>query len=218
MQFSDWKPLYEEILADFKFNAGADEAAARRLDAMLGDPSSAVGILARMGGQSVTVLGPADRRAIARTETGLLVVADSAVSLLPADSDPPLAIVTDLDGDLDAIARFSERGTVVVVHAHGDNMSLLESVSRFSGPVLGTCQGEPVGSLRNFGGFTDGDRAAFLAEEFGASSVDLVGFDFKQPQPKPGADPAVKKRKLAWAKRLLKLVEIPVTLEGKPLV
>ena len=30
----------------------------------------------------------------------------------------------------------------------------------------------------NFGGFTDGDRAVFLAEELGAKKIFLIGFDF----------------------------------------
>ncbi|MGQ0534622.1 MAG: hypothetical protein ACT4PT_00940, partial [Methanobacteriota archaeon] len=79
---------------------------------------------------------------------------------------------------------------------------------RFPGPVLGTCQVMPFGRLANFGGFTDGDRACFLAEEMGAKEVLLAGFDFENPG--PSSNPIVKKRKLYWAQRLLKEIQVPV--------
>ena len=46
-------------------------------------------------------------------------------------------------------------------------------------PVIGTTQIEPISDVYNFGGFTDGDRAVFLAEHFGAKEIELVGFDFE---------------------------------------
>jgi uncharacterized Rossmann fold enzyme len=36
----------------------------------------------------------------------------------------------------------------------------------------------PVENVHNFGGFTDGDRCVFLAEEFGAKKIVLVGMEF----------------------------------------
>jgi uncharacterized Rossmann fold enzyme len=219
MRYEDWEPLYREILGDFGFDGRGDVESARRLDSLL--PESRPSADARLGalaGASVTVAGPAMKGAERLRAPGPVIVADSAVSLLPDGAEPPLAIVTDLDGDIGAISRHSARGSVVVVHAHGDNAGRLDAVRGFTGPTIGTCQCEPFGRLRNFGGFTDGDRAAFLAEEFGASSIELVGFDFGNPAPKDGADPGVKLRKLAWAKRLLGLVKIPVTIGGRPLV
>ena len=35
----------------------------------------------------------------------------------------------------------------------------------------------PTNNVYNFGGFTDGDRSVFLAEELGASQIILVGMD-----------------------------------------
>jgi uncharacterized Rossmann fold enzyme len=147
-----------------------------------------------------------------------IIAADSAVSVFGDSCVTPTAIVTDLDGDLQWIAKFASRGSVVVVHAHGDNIGLLGEAKNFGDCVLGTCQCKPFGKLFNFGGFTDGDRSAFLAERFGASAIELVGFDFDKPEPKAGADPAVKLRKLAWAKRLLGFVNIPVTVGGLKIV
>jgi len=36
----------------------------------------------------------------------------------------------------------------------------------------------PVENVYNFGGFTDGDRCVFLAEEFSAKEIILIGMEF----------------------------------------
>ena len=43
---------------------------------------------------------------------------------------------------------------------------------------IGTTQTNPFNKIQNFGGFTDGDRAVFLASYFGAKKVILFGMDF----------------------------------------
>jgi uncharacterized Rossmann fold enzyme len=92
----------------------------------------------------------------------------------------------------------------VAVHAHGDNQAALaEHVPNCTREqVLATTQAAPVGPVRNFGGFTDGDRAAFLADHLGASDLVFLGWDFDDPS--VGAD---KRRKLCWAERLLYWLE-----------
>jgi uncharacterized Rossmann fold enzyme len=44
--------------------------------------------------------------------------------------------------------------------------------------VIGSTQVMPVKNVYNFGGFTDGDRCVFLADEFGAKEIVLVGMEF----------------------------------------
>jgi len=66
--------------------------------------------------------------------------------------------------------------------------------------VIGTTQSRPTNGLYNFGGFTDGDRAVFLAKHLDALKIILIGFDFE--------DESVtlrKHKKLIWAKRLIDL-------------
>jgi len=63
---------------------------------------------------------------------------------------------------------------------------------------MGTAQCRPPPGLYNFGGFTDGDRCVFLAQELGAAKIKLVGFDYEDESVTPR-----KKKKLAWAKRLI---------------
>ena len=59
-----------------------------------------------------------------------------------------------------------------------DNIEKIATMSSFFNNVLGTTQAQPVGNLYNFGGFTDGDRAIFLAVALGASEITLAGMDF----------------------------------------
>ncbi len=82
--------------------------------------------------------------------------------------------------------------------------------------ILGTCQTEPpLDVVYNFGGFTDGDRAAFLAEELGAREITLVGFDFgtvvgRWSKPRLKEHSPVwesKRKKFEFAKELLDWLE-----------
>ena len=75
---------------------------------------------------------------------------------------------------------------------------------------MGTTQAQPIGNLYNFGGFTDGDRALFLAVALGASQITLAGMDFgdivtKYSRPNLENDTAeaddFKKKKLVYAEK-----------------
>jgi uncharacterized Rossmann fold enzyme len=148
-------------------------------------------------------------------EGELLVAADGATSTLVSNDLLPDIIVTDLDGAVSDQVEANARGSVVFVHAHGDNREAVERhVPAFEGALIGTCQCAPVVGLFNFGGFTDGDRAACILSELGVSRIRLAGFDLDAPSTKPGRSPEVKARKLAWARRILTLLsQQGVTIE-----
>jgi len=65
-----------------------------------------------------------------------------------------------------------------------------------------TTQAAPASPVRNYGGFTDGDRAAFFADHFGAASLVFPGWDFEDP-----SVTTEKRQKLRWAERLLRWLE-----------
>jgi len=203
MEFSEWEPLYLQILADFDFNRSEDVASARILASLLhGRASTLTDIRSIISGRDVAVCGNAPSLAseIDSILPGHLVIAaDGATTVLLANRIIPDVIVTDLDGTIEDIIAASEKGSFVVVHAHGDNIPAVRSVvPRLSGKVLGTTQSEPFDDIHNFGGFSDGDRCVFLAKASGAASVALFGFDYDDP-----AVNDVKKKKLGWAKRLI---------------
>jgi uncharacterized Rossmann fold enzyme len=129
-----------------------------------------------------------------------VLAADGAVSVLLKRDIVPEAVVTDLDGPFPEIRRANSLGSIVVVHAHGDNLDALMSYVPRLERIVGTCQCRPPAGLFNFGGFTDGDRCVFAAKELGAAEISLLGFDFQDPSVTPR-----KKKKLGWAKKLIDL-------------
>ncbi len=210
MDFEEWEHYYRKILDDFGYDRSKDETSAQVLDkALRGDRIGPERINAMLNGKDVTVAGNAQSlQDELDFVAGVLIAADEATSVLMKKGLMPAIIVTDLDGDVKEQVRANLQGVITVIHAHGDNIEAVkEWAPKFEGPVVGTTQSRPFGTIFNFGGFTDGDRAVLLAHHFKAASIRLLGFDFKTPSPKD-TDPAVKKRKLAWARRIIEDVGI----------
>ncbi len=204
MEFSEWEPLYTEILADFGFDRAEDDASARILaDLLHGRAGTLTDLRSIISGRDVAVCGNAPSLASeidSIMPDQIVIAADGATTVLMVNRIIPDVIVTDLDGTIEDIITASEKGSFVVVHAHGDNIQAVRSVvPHLRGMrVLGTTQSEPFNDIHNFGGFSDGDRCVFLAKASGAASVMLFGFDYDDPDVND-----VKKKKLGWAKRLI---------------
>jgi len=109
-----------------------------------------------------------------------VIAADTATEELYRHGIYPDIIVTDLDGELKyIISTHLAKGSLVVVHAHGDNIISLIHYIRFFKRVLGTTQSIPLIYIYNLYGFTDGDRAISLAYRLGARKIYLFGMDFR---------------------------------------
>ncbi|MGB2842668.1 MAG: 6-hydroxymethylpterin diphosphokinase MptE-like protein [Halobacteriota archaeon] len=213
MKYSDWEPIYEKILEDFGFDREKDDEAAR----------VALELITRKGrvrknvkqeieklikGKRVIICGnaPCLERDVREREKELnissssrVIAADGATSVLLRNAIIPNLVVTDLDGDVADIIHANRLGSIIVVHAHGDNIEMLKKVlPALNENVICTTQSEPLRNVHNFGGFTDGDRCVFLAKEFGAKEIELIGFDFEDKHVSEK-----KKKKLKWAKRLI---------------
>jgi 2-amino-4-hydroxy-6-hydroxymethyldihydropteridine diphosphokinase len=202
MDFRNWEPHYQEILEYFGFDRAADEEAARLLGSLM-TRDNLLSLAALTCDNDVTVCGnaPCLKDELDRIR-GVVFAADAAADVLDAHGIRPDAVFTDLDGTTDRLIAMNAEGTIVVVHAHGDNIPLLKHwVPRFTGPIVATTQGAPLVNVHNFGGFTDGDRAVFAADELGAASVMLVGFDLDDQNVEP-----MKRGKLVWARKLLALI------------
>ena len=214
MQYEEWAPRYDRIRAEFGFPFEREVAAADLLESLL--PASAkVDPIARLRplveGRTTVVVGLAPRAGpppLWRLPSGprapALLAADGATSTCLNAGLVPTVVVTDLDGPVPAEVAANRRGSVVVVHAHGDNQEALrEWVGQFPGEVVGSWAGPPRSFLLNVGGFTDGDRAAYLADHLGAARILLWGFDFNHTAPTDPAAHEVKLVKLTWAGRML---------------
>nr|WP_320162038.1 6-hydroxymethylpterin diphosphokinase MptE-like protein [uncultured Methanoregula sp.] len=201
MEFSAWEPHYKEILDYFGFDRAGDEEAARLLSSLL-ECDSLISLASLTDGNPVTVCGNAPCLKDELDQiSGIVFAADAAAEVLDSHGIFPDAIFTDLDGATDRFVELNKEGTIVVIHAHGDNMPLLRHwVPRFRSRVIGTTQSTPLPHVYNFGGFTDGDRAVFAADELGASQISLVGFDLDDKDVDP-----LKRGKLFWARKLLAL-------------
>jgi uncharacterized Rossmann fold enzyme len=105
------------------------------------------------------------------------IAADSSVKPLVENRIIPDIVVTDLDGDENTFKKIARTKSIFVVHAHGDNIEKLEFTKNFKN-CIGTTQSNPFRKIKNFGGFTDGDRGVFLANHYGAKRIILFGMDF----------------------------------------
>lgn len=200
-----WDQYYVRILDYFGFSREDDEEAARLLSSIL--PRNNISLLTdTISGSDVIVAGnaPSLPEDIKRTsfEGKIVIAADAAARVMKKGGVVPDIVFTDLDGLDDDVLEMNEAGTILAVHAHGDNMPLVKSwVPKMKGPVVGTTQSTPLENVYNFGGFSDGDRGVFAAYELGANSVSLIGFDLDDKSVDP-----VKHGKLMIARKLLHLL------------
>jgi len=206
----DWfrrETCYDEIVSDLGISKEGDAEAARELNEIIGEPNLK-GLESLIKGRLVNVFGAGPSlEGLGEIPDGRCITADGATSFLVEKGVTPDIVVTDLDGRIEDIQRANQRGAIVVLHAHGDNIEKVRKFAgRFRNPV-GTAQVKPFGRLLNFGGFTDGDRAVYLAEHFKPSRIRLYGMDFDETPGKYSFTPPArierKMKKLKWAKKLI---------------
>ncbi|MFO7925194.1 MAG: 6-hydroxymethylpterin diphosphokinase MptE-like protein [Halobacteriota archaeon] len=206
MLYDEWKPAYEAILDDFGYDRADDERARDRLFEIVSKATPlSIEDIELNGTVAICGGGPtlADELDLARRADR--VVAASVAADVCLDAGIAIdCMVTDLDKNPETARQLSYDGVPVAVHAHGDNQSELErNVPTFRfGTVLPTTQAAPCPPVCNPGGFTDGDRAAFLADTCGADRLVFPGWSFDDPSVGPE-----KARKLQWAERLLYWLE-----------
>ncbi len=222
MFYKDWKPLYDKIAKDFNFQVEKDIQAADILNKLLQNKNlcSKKKLEDIIASKDVFIFGagPSLEQKIIKHKRGLSnkikIAADGATSALLENDIFPEIIVTDLDGKITDQLEANSMGSIAVIHAHGDNINKIkEYVPKFSGDIIGTTQNDPspYKNLHNFGGFTDGDRAIFLADYFRAKKIYLVGFDFDGEIGKYSfserKDKIQKLKKLKWCKYLIDLLK-----------
>ncbi len=175
-----WYARYSEILKEFGYLKSADTKAAKILNEIIRKPIPENKFRRLILDKTVFVIGagPSLNRTIqtARKIKATKIVADSAVKAALKAGIIPDIVVTDLDGNADALQKAANSGSLMLVHAHGDNIDTLPMAEKFA-YAAATTQGKPVGHVRNYGGFTDGDRCVFLAESLGARKIILFGMD-----------------------------------------
>ncbi len=183
MRWEIWRPWYDRIVGQLELDRRADENAAKVLDELLPEPDLA-GLKNLLCGHECIVFGAgpsldADLEKLKQAGylNRVLLAADGATSAVLKYRHPDI-VVTDLDGTLEDQLEAWRRGVWLVVHSHGDNVAQVRKIMpELNERIIGTTQVEAFGKLFNFGGFTDGDRAAFMAHELGAGKIYLAGMD-----------------------------------------
>ena len=206
MPFERWEPAYEAIRSDFGYDRADDERARDVLVSLLSseEPLS-LDDVALPGTVVVCGAAPSLSEELDVVDRADTVVAASTAADVVRDAGLAVdCMVTDLDKNPDVARELTDRGVPVAVHAHGDNVDALRRYVPSFGPesILPTTQVAPVPPVVNVGGFTDGDRAAFLASAAGADRLLFAGWEFDDPTVS-----TEKARKLLWAERLLYWLE-----------
>ena len=187
--------LYHHICQDLGYSRTGDRLArdylGRRVQQGAAVPDFTGMTVAICGG------GPSLRDELVRlTDVDAIVTASTATDVVEDAGHSIAMMVTDLDKNPATAARLTTEGVPVAIHAHGDNIELLQGWLRRCDPgwIIPTTQAGPIATVQNPGGFTDGDRAAYLADRGGASRLEFLGWDL--------FDESVvmeKRRKLRWA-------------------
>ena len=231
----EWETFYNKIMDDFGFDKDKDVESAIILNTLLDNadtyPIEELERLIKDREVFIFGAGPSIKRHIKILKDirkdEPIIVADGACKAFLEEEIIPDIIVSDLDGDLNALIECNKKGSIVVVHAHGDNIERIkEYVSKLKN-VVGSCQIPNYKELNlknliNFGGFTDGDRCCFLAYHLKAKKLILGGMDFgiyitKYSRPNIKDEVAVgdeiKIKKLRYAERLIKYLNDKIEIE-----
>jgi uncharacterized Rossmann fold enzyme len=221
MNYKEWKPIYKKIEEEFGFSLEREKKAARIFDKILQKKNivsiNEIGELIDSEEVFIFGAGPSLESKIINNrmylKNKIKIAADGATSALLKNNFYPEIIVTDLDGCIQDQIYANNFGSIVVIHSHSDNIEkLLRYLRYFKGKLLGTTQINTnlLKNIHNFGGFTDGDRAVFLADNFNAKEINLVGFDFNKKIGKYSftqyKNLNLKIKKLNWCKSLIQLV------------
>ena len=211
MMISGWGERYLSILKELNYSEKKDKESAIILDSILKRTNTIEKIREIIQGKTVFVIGSGPSLSIAipklkKLKKSIKIAADSSLKPLIDNGIIPDIIVTDLDGNEDAIKKISKTKSIFVIHAHGDNIEKLQMVKKMKN-CIGTTQTNPFNKIQNFGGFTDGDRGVFLASHFDAKKIILFGMDFGNQVGKfsntKRSDREIKLKKLEIGKDLL---------------
>ena len=194
-----WWPLQEEINTQFGFSKSREKVSSRLISRLYKPKGNLSSILSN---KIVTIVGAGITAEEEFITDGIKIAADGAVSACLERNIIPEIIVTDLDGNLPEMVWANKKGSKIVVHAHGDNLSrLFEFSTEIQAISLTTTY--PSSGTDCWGGFTDGDRSLMMSLSLGAKLVNLIGFNFDKVGSFSGDFSPRKIQKLSWAHKIV---------------
>jgi len=193
-----WWGFQEEISEQFDFSKDREEVAAR----LVSDTKQKISLIKeRIEDKDLILLGAGLKKETIIPNKNV-IVADGALRACLEQGITPSIVVTDLDGYIPDILYASEKGSEIVLHAHGDNMARVFQYILELGPNCITTT-YPSASSSCWGGFTDGDRALMMTLSLNCNTVKMVGFDYKIIGAYSGDYSPRKLEKLSWAKKIV---------------
>jgi uncharacterized Rossmann fold enzyme len=189
LDWIEWQPIYLNIVNRLNLNPNEDSRATMILESLLRNtqPEPFLKKLEKMMGNQIIVVcgaGPSLDRHLQEInssdlrDNAIFVAADGAVSALKEGGYACDIIVTDLDGDMTDILELTKQGSLAIVHGHGDNIEKIEEFVPQFEHIIGSTQVKPTKHVFLWGGFTDGDRACYVASNFNPARIILIGMDF----------------------------------------
>jgi len=226
ISLQEWLSWYKKIAEEFGFHPSKDQLAADVLSRLISHRAIHPQTLKNLVSNRFVLIfgaGPSLEENVSQLAEGdllrkfITISADGATSaLLKVAKTFPNVVVSDLDGNLRDLVLASQLGSIMVIHGHGDNINRLNKFVPLFDKVLGTTQVEPRPCVYNFGGFTDGDRAVFLATAMGARLIVVAGMDLGEIigeySKKYVKSVGVKILKLKYCKKLLELLASRVNI------
>ena len=212
MTITGWESKYKDILKDFGYSKKKDYESCKLLDSLLPKKMAIGKIRDLIENKPVFIIGagpslPSCISTLKKYKRITKIVADGATRAIIENKLKADIVVTDLDGDIKSLQNAAKTNTIMIVHAHGDNIEQIHFIKNFKN-CIGTTQTKSIGNIHYFGGFTDGDRCVFLANHFKAKKIILFGMDFGTRIGKYSKTIGVNRRlKIAKLRRGKKLLE-----------
>ena len=202
MDWPTWSPRYKRIVDILNLDADQDNKIGLLYNNLLTKKkdqgfNDTIAKILRLQKQSAWVFGagpslPNDFHLFLNqfnADNDLVVCADGSSVFLVEENIFPDIVFTDFDGATKILNVLAENNTILVLHAHGDNFSVVKDIlnnfNLLDYNILPTVQTKPYPPFTyNFGGFTDGDRAiSALLDWFPSMEyIFLLGFTFGEYQ------------------------------------
>jgi len=193
-----WWSFQEEISEQFGFSKYREEVAAD----LVSNTKQKISLIRKLiEGNNLILVGAGLKKDIEIPNRNI-IVADGALRACLEQGITPSIVVTDLDGYIPDILWASEKGSEIVLHAHGDNIArVFQYISEIGPNCITTTY--PSVSSSCWGGFTDGDRALMMSLSLNCNTVKMVGFDYRIIGDYSGDYSPRKLEKLYWAKKIV---------------
>src|SRR5690606_22081141 len=134
------------------YSTQQDQEAARILADMIKKKAVDLKVLEKkIKGKNVIVVGAGPSledgktlKFIKKNKTSVKIAADGAVQFLIENKIKPDIVVTVHDGNTAALQKAKKGGAIMVVHAHGDNTTMLKKLVPKFKKIVGSTQVMPV--------------------------------------------------------------------------